>query len=502
MMLSFLLTNVFFAQNNKSEKNKEVKYIKINKAKRLIYDKTSGIEAQRLIGDVECEHEGAIMRCDSAYLYSQKRLDAFGHISIIKGDSIFVYGDSLRYDAASKIAHLKGNVKCIEKDMTLTTTILNYDIANGIASYFNGGTIVNKENTLKSKNGHYYSALKELFFHYDVSLANPDYKITSDTLRYNTTSKITYFIGPSNINSKENHIYCENGWYDTNKEISRFSKNAIITTKEQKMTGDSVFYDRKLGYGKATKNVMIIDTTNKSIITGHYAEHYEKDNKALVKDNAIFGKIIEKDTLFLSAENLIYSQPDSVHTYVKAYKYAKIFKKDLQGTADSITYTLHDSLMIMHNSPILWTNNGQVTAKQIKLTTGKKSVKSFILDDNALLIQKVDSLDEHKFNQITGKKIEGFIERDTIRKVNVISNSQIIYYMKEKKSYKGVNQTICNDVTIWFNNGEIYKATFKQKPESTLFPIKDIKDEEMRLKNFVWLEDKRPKKKSDILVRP
>jgi len=80
-------------------------------------------------------------------------MQAFGHISIIKGDSIFVYGDSLRYDASTKLANLKGNVKCIEKDMTLTTNILTYEVGNAIASYYDGGTIVNKENTLTSKMG-------------------------------------------------------------------------------------------------------------------------------------------------------------------------------------------------------------------------------------------------------------------------------------------------------------------------------------------------------------
>ncbi len=246
--LLFLLIKVDCLFSQSKVKITESKLIKINHAARLVFDKTLGIDAQRLIGDVECEHEGAIMRCDSAYLFSNKKMEAFGHISIIKGDSIFVYGDSLRYDATTKQADLKGNVKCIEKDMTLTTTILNYDVANGIASYYSGGTIVNKENTLTSKNGHYYSGNKELSFHYDVTLTNPDYKMMGDTLRYNTNNKTSYFLGPTIITSKENYIYCENGWYDTDKEISRYSKNTIIVTKTQKLMGDSVYYDRKKGY--------------------------------------------------------------------------------------------------------------------------------------------------------------------------------------------------------------------------------------------------------------
>ncbi len=477
------------------------KLIKINHAGRLAYDKTLGVDARRLIGNVECEHDGAVMRCDSAYLYTDKKMEAFGHISIIKGDSIFVYGDSLRYDANTKLANLRGNVRCIEKDMTLTTTILTYEVGKGIASYYNGGTIINKENTLVSKNGHYYSATKDLAFNHDVVLTNPDYKMRGDTLRYNTTNKTSYFLGPSHITSKQNTIYCENGWYDTDKEISRFSKNAIITTKDQKLTGDSVFYDRKKGYGRATKNVQITDTSNKSIITGNFAEHYEKGNRSKITGDAVYGRVIDKDTLFLSADFLFYDEPDSTKSFVKAYRHVKIYKKNLQGMCDSLVYAVHDSLMKLYNSPVLWTNNGQVTAKSINVTAGSQSVKYFELLTNAIVIQKVDSLDENKFNQISGRKIEGYIERDTIRKLNIKGNAQIIYYVKQKNSYRGVNKTICTDITVWMNSEGVNKATFKNKPESTVYPLAEFDDKETRLKDFVWLESKRPKKKSDILIR-
>lgn len=497
-LLLIMLSSFFGFSQTKAKVDGKIVNIK---AKRLVFDKSLGIDARRLIGDVQWETEGSIMRCDSAYMYTDKNIEAFGHISIIKGDSIFVYGDSLRYDATTKLANLKGNVRCIEKDMTLTTHTLIYDIGNSMASYYNGGTIVNKENTLTSKNGHYYSATKDLSFHYDVVLVNPDYKMMGDTLRYNTINKTSYFLGPSIITSKENYIYCENGWYDTNKEVSRFSKNAVIIYKDQKLLGDSIFYDRKKGYGRATKNVQLIDTTHKSFIVGDFAEHFEKGNKAIVTGHAIYGKIIEADTLFMSADTLFYDQPDSLHSFVKAYKHVKIFKTNLQGLCDSLTYLVHDSLMTMYNSPILWTNNGQITAKLIKITAGQSGVKYFELTNNAIVIQKVDSLDEFKFNQIEGKRMEGFFSEDTIRKLNVIGNAQIIYYVKQKASYKGVNKTICSDLTVWFNREGVDRATFRNKPESTVFPLEEIKDEEMRLKHFVWLEKKRPKKKNDILIR-
>ena len=203
----------------------------------------------------------------------------------------------------------------------------------------------------------------------------------------------------------------------------------------------------------------------------------------------------------MSADTLFYNEPDSTHSFVKAYKQVKIYKSDLQGLCDSLTYYIHDSLMTMYNSPILWTSNGQVTAKLIKITAGQTSIKYFELLNNALVVQKVDSLDENKFNQIEGKKIEGFFAKDSIRKLNVIGNAQIIYYLKQKKTYKGVNKTICSDLTVWFNKEGVDRASFRNKPESTVYPLKEINDEEMRLKHFVWFENKRPKKKNDILIR-
>ena len=47
-------------------------------ANSLKFDKSLGLDAQRLIGNVRFKHKGALMYCDSAYLYnSNNSLDAF-----------------------------------------------------------------------------------------------------------------------------------------------------------------------------------------------------------------------------------------------------------------------------------------------------------------------------------------------------------------------------------------------------------------------------------------
>src|SRR4051812_32000421 len=55
--------------------------------------------AQVLTGNVQCEHEGTLLSCDTALIYEEtNRMVASGHIVITKGDSIRVTGDKLSYE--------------------------------------------------------------------------------------------------------------------------------------------------------------------------------------------------------------------------------------------------------------------------------------------------------------------------------------------------------------------------------------------------------------------
>ncbi len=490
-----------FAQKKpdpKKTEDKKVKIITIKSADNLTFDKYKS-DAQVLKGNVVCEHEGALLYCDSALLFSNKRMEAGGHIRITKGDSITVTGDKLFYDASTKLATLEGNVVCVERDMTLTTNILTFDVANSIANYYNGGTIVNKENTLKSKNGHYYSSSKDIAFHYDVELTNPDYKMNSDTLRYNTVNKTAYFLGPSIILSKKDYIYCENGYYDTHNERSAFSKNALLVTEHQKLTGDSLFYDRAKETGRAFKNIRLIDTAQKSIIYGNFAEFKQKNSEALVTDKAIYARIVEKDTMFIHADTLYHKDLDSVNNFLNAYHHVRIYKSDLQALCDSASYNSIDSLMHLYDTPILWSNKSQATGNLIKIKISNKSIQGFILENNAFLINQADSL--NKFNQLSCKNIEAFFEKDTIRKAILTDNVNILYYVKENNKYVGANKTTCSSMTLWFKNEEIIRSVLNSKPQGSVTPLGELKEEDKTLKGFSWQYDKRPKSKQDLLKR-
>lgn len=64
-------------------------------------------EFQIVKGSVKFRQGGMWMFCDSAYYYPEKNsMDAFGHVEMRQGDTLFVYADKLYYDGLAKHAVL------------------------------------------------------------------------------------------------------------------------------------------------------------------------------------------------------------------------------------------------------------------------------------------------------------------------------------------------------------------------------------------------------------
>ena len=470
-------------------------------ANSMQFDKRIGEDARRLIDMVHFSHEGTDMYCDSAYLFTQQnRLQAFRNIYIQVNDTVSIFGDRLDYDGNTRIAELTGNVKMIDPQMTLTTGHLIYDLDKNTANYAGGGKIVDQENTLTSRWGYYYANQKEFFFKDNVKLVNPEYVMTSDTLRYNTLSEIAYFLGPTTIVSDENTIFCRNGWYDTRNDVSRFSKDAFLHNNEQSITGDSLFYDRKLGYGRADRNIVIRDTVQNSIITGHFAEHFEQEGISVVTKEALLTVISEGDSLFMHADTLRAVYPeDSEEQFVYAYHQARFFRKDLQGLSDSIVYNFSDSTIYLYYNPIIWADVHQLTAERMEIQTSDNEILAAHLFEAAFIISEEVNIG---FNQVKGKNITGHFVENELTQIDVFGNGETIYFVKEEDgSLVGINKAISSDIIIFVEDRQVTGLRFLKDPEATLFPLEELPEEERRLRNFEWHEEKRPRKMQDIFIR-
>ena len=463
------------------------------------FDQKLGENVFRLIGHVKMWHEDVFLTCDSAYLDQEtNEFKGYSNVHIIKSDTLELYGNRIDYNGSTRMAKLEGQVVMEHESSTLFTDNLDYDMNNEVAWYYNGGQIIDSLNMLESDWGYYYAETEQYHFKKNVFMSNEDNTLSTDTLRYDAKNEIIYFLGPSQIFGDTNYIYCENGWYDSKLNLSSFQENAVFQSGSQVLSGDSLWYDRDKEISEAFGNVSAKDTIENSIIKGEKLFYNEKDQELLVTENTLFIMAEEPDSLFLHADTLYSYIEDSIDSRrILAYHKVQFYRKDIQGRCDSLDYLLKDSLIFLYNEPVLWQEKSQLNATGISIKLGDDGIEYIKMTDIGLLIMELDSL---HYNQIKGKTVTGYFADNKLHKVDVVGNSEGLFYPEDDKGRIGMNKAESSDTQFTFLDGKIDQVKFIGDPDPTLIPMKDIKASESFLEGFTWLSKLRPKSKADIYI--
>ena len=498
LFLSVLLCSIsLFTTAQKKEK------IQILNAEEFRYSEKSKKDAQRLIGNVQLKHQDVLMFCDSAYMYkSSSYVEAFGNVRIKQGDSLTLYGDYLQYVSDKKKADIQRNVRLVRPDLVLSTDRMIMDRNTNMAYYENGGTIksTTDNNTLVSKKGYFHMKSNMMYFKEEVILTSPEYTISSDTMRYNTNNSEISFFGPTEIVSKENYIYCENGYYNTITERSIFYKNAYLLSENKELRGDTIAYDREKGYGEARSNVSIIDTVENIIVKGNLAKFFEQQDSIEVSKKALLVQPFEEDTLFMHAKLFRVFPNKEGKRILQAFYQVNIYKKDLQGSCDSVAYAFTDSSLKMFYSPILWSDQNQITGSIININTSNGKIDQLFIPENAFITSEVDS-NKSRYNQIKGKQLTGTFIQNELRKVFIEGNGQTIYYgQDENQKFIGVNRAESSDLLIGIKSNDIETITFMNDPDATLYPLNELDVEELKLGGFKWQGAFRPESNAELFT--
>lgn len=485
LSLSFAVL-IFLNGISQTRTQVEIIYAKTSKGKR-----TDSTDLRILKGDVQIRHKNTLMHCDSAIVFTAfNRTMAFGNVYINENDSVEIWCDRLNYFGNTEKADLIGNVKMTKKDLSLTTDRLDYNLKTKVAVYKTGAVIKDSLSTLSSKIGYFHSDTENSFFRDSVRLVNEKYTLSSDTLQYNTANETANFFGPTLIESDNNTIYCERGWYDTYNEKALFYQNTYMSKPPKHIEADTIYYDRNAGIGKAYGNITLTDTTQDIILYSHRADYYEKANKIIAVDRSIAINIVNGDSLYIVADTLKTLEDSSGSMHLHAFYGVIIYKSDLQGICDSLSYNRADSSLSLYTSPILWIDSNQFSGDTILIQFSNDKMKQINLIGNAFLASINDSL---IYNQITGREIFGFFENDSLYQIDVNGNGHSIYYIQDdKKKYVAVNDIICSNMEIKLEKNQISTIDFLGQPNGETHPIQQIDPRAFIMEGFSWKGSLRP----------
>lgn len=447
-------------------------------------------------GQVYIIHEGVEMWCDQAFVYFKDNfVKAYGKVRISQGDTVSMTSKYGEYNGNTSFAFAAGDVTLTEPKTTLKTDTLYFDRIKQQAYYRTGGTVRDTASVLTSRIGRYYAETKKYQFLSDVKIENPKYTVFSPQLDFYSESGGAFLYGESKIVSETSTVYCERGYYNTRNNTGHFVKNSRVDYNNRILYGDSIFFNRNTGFASATNNIKVLDTLNKSIIRGHYAEVFREQDSVFITKRAVAVTLQENDSVYVHADTLrVTGKPEN--RIIKGFYRARMFKRGLDdeeptsGKCDSIYVNEKLGITKMLREPILWSGENQMTGDTIhllnnKLTDELDTLKVF---NNAFLVQK----DSAGYNQVKGERLIGLFTKNQLDTVNIIKNTQVIFYSRnDKEELVGINNTTSSSIQMYLENQKIMGIRFLKKVPGKVYPPSQFPENARILPGFIWRGDER-----------
>nr|WP_229792615.1 OstA-like protein [Ulvibacter litoralis] len=454
-------------------------------------------------GQVYIVHEGVEMWCDQAYVYLKDNfVKAYGSVRIAQGDTVQMNSKYAEYNGNTQFAFASGEVVMKNPQTTLKTDTLYFDRIKQQAYYRTGGTVRDTASTLTSRIGRYYANSKKYQFLSKVVIKNPKYTVNSEQLDFYSETGAAYLYGESTIVSETSTVYCERGYYDTRNDNGYFVKNSRVDYNNRILYGDSIYFDRNRSFASATNNIRVLDTVNKSLIKGHYAEVFRAKDSLFITKRAVAITLRDNDSIYVHADTLqVTGKPEN--RVIKGFHRARLFKQGApgeeptSGKCDSIYVYQKSGITKLLREPVLWAGENQMTGDTIHILSDTKTEKLDTLKvfNNAFLVQK-DSLG---YNQVKGERLIGLFTNNELDTVNINKNAEVIYYSRnEENELVGINNTTSSSIQMYLEQQKISGIRFIKQADGKVYPPSKFPENARKLTGFQWRGDERLLRKEDL----
>jgi len=479
-----------------------------------------------LTGKVLLNHQGKELRTKELEYDVDKKLAIYNNGGRLTQDSTNLKSLSGLYDINEDMMYFKDYVSIVDSAFSLNADSLKYSTKDKMA-FFTGPTLINQDSSkIYCEAGFYDIANRNAEFREKAKYVENDVSAIAHTIKY--IDEINSFIlaGNAYYEDKEQRVKADTISYNKGDEISVMRGHVLVLSDKSKVEGDHIVFDHdtgdfisngrsrmsedeiiltanfidfkdKEGKGYASGNIIMEDTISKTSIFSEYLHSEDDNNNFLAFSDSLsrplMKKVMDQDTLFLSADTLYSYESiigEDTAQILNAYHNVKIFHREYQAIADSLSYNSADSVFILYKNPVLWTDTTQFTGDTISIFLKNEKIHRLFLRPNAMIVNDQAG---NLYNQINGKKINAYFREDSLRMMKTVGNAESLYYMKDDNAaFMGAIKTICSRITFIFEKSELSDIRYYDEPVSTMTTMKQEISVPQRLSGFRWEIDKKP----------
>lgn len=468
-------------------------------------------------GNVQFSHQGSLLSADEVILYQdQNFVKAIGNVKLQNADGSVITAGEMEYDGNTQKGIARKNVVLTDPRQKIETETLYYDRLSNKAYFNTGGTISDASNIMYTRSATYDLNTRMIDFTGNVKIDNPQYIVEGVNIKQNQNTNTADFFGPTTITNKDNpanRVYTERGSYNMNTKEVYLKKNSKIYYNNKILSGDDMYFNQISGFGTARGNVTLDDPQENRYIKGGYGEIFEKKDSAMITERPYAVKILEKDSMYFSAQRILaYQKAGSTmikKSFLRAYRKARMYKTNIQVRADSLSFNETDGIMHLHGSPFAWSGEKQVSGDKIEayFDTQNEYIDSLKVVGNAFAISKADSLNlKDEFNQVKGQLMTVYYQNNEIKLAKVIGNAQAITYADDQDERTreteriGVVLSTCGIIEAEFTDNTVDIISCSVGANSDIFPMSMISREQRFFPDFNWNTKDRLRKWTDIFL--
>jgi len=471
------------------------------------------------------------------------------------GNALFTSRTSVK-DSSGKV-YIANNMALDDKsgNAQLEGNAIVKDSANGFIVFANQVFLNKKSNSflatrkpvliIKQKSDSIYVAADTIFSGYTTIVKNEGFVLKKDSVIQDTLRvKLNADSSGNKDTANHNLVLKENLSNDSAKIISRKIDSVRIRRGQQKEKiqklkeiplSDSANINRKTDSALIDSNIITTLPGNinpPDTVRNNKQDTIDKPGLALIDSNkfkAVPKKINRFDTTLNNKKDTInrpgfasmdsnmnkaapekinsfdslknikkdsVNKPDSVR-YFLAFHHVRIFSDSLQSVCDSLFLSAKDSVFRLYYDPVIWSGHSQITGDTVFMYTKNKKPERLYAFERGMIINKTT---QGFYNQVTGKTINGYFVNGVIDYMRVKgSQSESIYYAQDEDSaYVGMNRATGDVIDLYFKNDDLKKVLFVNDIKGKMYPMKQIPDDQKFLKNFIWLDERRPKNKLEL----
>ena len=430
-------------------------------------------------GNVIAKYKDHKLYCDTIFISNDEKYilaNSKKKSKITDSEGSTIQSKKIEFFKNDSIINFTTEVIFKNKKNEIHTNFLTYNPEKKIIYYKNGGNIIDEENIISSKNGFYH--IKDEFgqFSEKVNIKTKSYNIDSENLDLDNKNDIIFLNSRSTIKSDDIIIKGDWGYIDKNEESINVWGNGIINNDKRNIFSDSIFINKN----KETQLSGNIEVHEKENIKVYCQNLFEKNGYSEFRGNPKIIFFSQEGNITIEGEIIELNHNDSIlsinnNTYISG--------DSIQGKCKNSIFNLKSEIICMMKKPVLWTEGNQISGDTIYLFTKNEMIDSIFIPNNSFIISKNT---QNCYNQIKGNELQGKFKNGNIHNIKLNGNTLLKYFEKNKKNeITGLNDILCNKISILMKKNEINNISFKTQPEAIYTPKKMIEEKSKFLEGFI-----------------